>query len=119
MPDMESLFSKAPAATTSVDAKSLVSAVKAIQSGQKARGGKNHSVVLSHDGLTDGFERGGGTVKLPHAGAIERVGVNPKFLMDALKGAKGTVRIGTTDSNSPIHIEREDGERHLIMPVRI
>ena len=52
-----------------------------------------------------------GTVDAP-------IGVNAKYLHDALKGIKGTVRVHTTDAYSPVVIEHESGEKHLIMPMR-
>jgi hypothetical protein len=39
---------------------------------------------------------------------------NPKYLRDACKGAKGSVRITLSKNNTFLRIDREDGEIHFI-----
>lgn len=74
-------------------------------------GNKMRRKTVTHD-----FE--GVAITPKTEGDFAGVHANTKYLLDAIKGAKGTVRIGTTDQYSPIVIDREDGEKHIIMPLR-
>ena len=57
------------------------------------------------------------------------VGVNHKYLSDAVQGSTGTVQIKTGSMKAraeagdhalaPMAVHREDGERHIIMPLRV
>jgi len=70
--------------------------------------------IKAYDG---GTEHG---VPMPgHEGEIMRHGINTQYMLDALKGTKGPVRVHTKDQYSPIVVEREDGIKHIIMPMRI
>ena len=42
-----------------------------------------------------------------------------RYLRAALKGARGPVKVSVVDARSPVLIERADGERHVIMPMRL
>lgn len=47
------------------------------------------------------------------------VGVQAHFLVDALRGVKGAVRLQTQGGvHYPLRLDREDGEIHVIMPMR-
>jgi hypothetical protein len=76
---------------------------KAGQLHAKAADGRTHSSI-------------GGNGKLSHG-----LAVNAVYLSQALEGHKGTVRIHHADINdgySPIYLEHENGEKHIIMPMR-
>jgi len=45
--------------------------------------------------------------------------LNGKYLDDALKGAKGSVELGVSSPLAPVSIRRTDGERHIVMPMRM
>ena len=41
--------------------------------------------------------------------------VDIRFVRDAIKGAKGELRVSVNPASPMFYIERQDGERHLIM----
>jgi tetratricopeptide (TPR) repeat protein len=50
---------------------------------------------------------------------VGAVWLNPKYLLDAISGAEGTLRISVTDALSPVLIQRADDALAVIMPVRV
>lgn len=48
-----------------------------------------------------------------------KIALNGRYLDDALKGAKGSVTIGQSSHLSPMTVHRADGEKHVIMPMRL
>jgi DNA polymerase III sliding clamp (beta) subunit (PCNA family) len=49
-----------------------------------------------------------------------KVAVKASYLRDTLTGAKGgTFGLTTNESLSPMLVERHDGERHVVMPMRL
>jgi DNA polymerase III sliding clamp (beta) subunit (PCNA family) len=53
-------------------------------------------------------------------GPDHEVAVSASYLQDAIKGAKGAVRLGLRSSAlAPVSVEHQTGEHHTIMPMRI
>jgi len=47
--------------------------------------------------------------------------LNAEYLHDALQGSDGSIQVNLAKrsaEHSPLDIRREDGERHIIMPIR-
>jgi len=86
-----------------------------------------HAVAEAHHGAGGGKQgeiqgahvSGRADRKRTKGGKRDRIGISAKYLHDALKGSKGKVRVQITDPYSPVVIHREDGEKHIIMPVRL
>lgn len=90
-------------------------------------GDDGHAVAAAHHGAGGGKQgeiQGEHTSGRPNPNRAkgskrDRIGISAKYLHDALKGSKGKVRVQITDPYSPVVIHREDGEKHVIMPMRL
>jgi len=92
--------------------------------GYEARG--DHTFAINRSALND-FDQApyGGTLRSEGGTSPEdmrerpkTVSLNPRFVVDALRGATGVVGVQISDSYAPIMFYREDGEIQLIMPLR-
>jgi hypothetical protein len=91
---------------------------------KRSANGDIHASIYDahHDVKPPSIKVEGKTHQGPHSGDLPSDGVtlmNAKYLKDALDEHKGAVSIKfSKDHNGPIEIHRQDGERHLIMPIR-
>ena len=124
---VSALTNKAPEHEATYDAQSLAKLVQQFVDTQVEEGRDRKAVsgsgraprVVIHNGHVGEWHQDS-AVPTPHSGsAAPKVGLHAKYLLDALKGAKGNVKIGTIDEFSPVHITHESGEHHVVMPIRI
>lgn len=113
-------FEKHATKTAHIDADVLRSAMKAaVVTARKAD--KSGQSVQLRDGAWYVRDNNRDMQKIGDAGhtgdLMNEVTLNPKFVLDALRGAKGTVQIRTgTEYHHPIVVERQDGIKQYIMP---
>jgi hypothetical protein len=117
--DAEALHAQAHLASTNASGSTTVMHLFTDEGGSHAQG--SHTAAYSpHADEKDGDMHGQRhTAAEPYKGKEKGVTFNPRYLKDALEGAKGPVEVHYTgELSGAIHVKRGDGERHIIMPMR-
>ena len=119
LPKFESMVPRSPKASTSVSAGALKAAAKQIAS-ERDSGSPVSMMMYTSDGVL--YAKGDGSpvpVGRYEGRAFDPVHVSPKYVTKALSRANGSVQLNLGTPLQPIVINREDGEQHLIMPMRV
>jgi len=80
---------------------------------------KGHEMHLSHKGASDAVSLKSGEEKYSSVKGEQTIHLSAKYILDAMKGhGDQHVNIGTNKDYTPVSFKREDGEHHIIMPMR-
>jgi hypothetical protein len=115
--DAESLHAQAHLATTTAGKDNGSVFLFTDEGGVHAQGSHSAAHSPHKDDVARDMHGQRHSAKEEYTGEEKGIHMNPRYLKEALAGAKGAVEVHYEGPNHPIHIQREDGERHVIMPV--